>query len=68
MRGYQLSEEALLKGVFIGNIVQGGIRDTTMPARRAGIRINEYAAMQSARQLTPQEQIKADLFWSLSYF
>ena len=29
---------------------------------RVGIRINGYAAMQSARQLTPQEQIKADLF------
>ena len=28
MHGYQLSEEALLKGEFIGNILGGGIRDT----------------------------------------
>ena len=27
MRGYQLREEVLLKGVFIGNIVHGGIHD-----------------------------------------
>ena len=52
--GYQLREEALLEGVFIGNFVRRGIRDIAACTCFYG-----YAAVQSTSQLTPQLQFMA---------
>ena len=42
-RGYQLSKEASLVGVFIGNFVHGGILDVVMqPAKLARRRVSTY--------------------------
>ena len=50
-RGYQLSEEASLEGVFIGNSMLGGIGDITVCTR-----LNRCASVRSTRQLKPQVQ------------